>query len=271
MINFPGKFGIKAGIILACVLSPAVMPEHGLCRDADPVFSSDQDIREFYSQISELVEQSWKIWQDDIVLNNVEINGGRGRMSPGGMTGPVMTARKILRGLKGKDIPAGRMKCFRAAAEAISDSMREWQRGYCHENIPFPEGSSSSFSLTPCVNVPVSVGSGYSSGSRKITEDSLYDHMIYRGPSDDESARPVFLAVSRAFIKGFKEWEKSCFIEGIKASGGFAPAPGPMGMGPGPVKGAKGSGGKLTGAYFSGGVMYDHLASPASRGGPSGS
>ena len=232
-----------------------------ICMGEDTVFSSDADEKEFALEITDLIEKSWRVWQDGLIINNVEVNGGRGILFPGGMSGEVLTTGKILRGIEKKDISAPQMKCYEAIAGAVAECMRVWQRGYRNENIPFPEGSFSSYSLTPCVNIPVTVSSGFSSGERRLTESNLYDYMVYRSPKADESVFEVFQAAAMAFCQGFKEWKENCVIEEIRAAGGVAPIPAPMGTGPGPVRGAKGSGGKLTGAYFSGKKMYEQMVS----------
>jgi hypothetical protein len=233
---------------------------HGICRGEDILFSSDESKKEFSAQVADLIEKAWMAWQDEVVIGNIEVNGGRGRMFPGGLGGGVLTGGRIMAGLGEKNIPDEIFRCFSAVAGAIGDCMRVWQREYRNDNIPFPEGSSSSFSLTPCINVPVSVSSGFSAGERKISESALYDHMLYMGPRSGKEVSAVFKATARAFRLVFEEWKNNCFIEGITASGGVAPAPAPMGTGPGPVRGARGEGGKLTGAYFDGKRMYDEMA-----------
>jgi hypothetical protein len=230
------------------------------CREKKPVFSSESEEKEFLRETTELMEKVWKNWQDGLIVNNVEVNGGRGVLSPGGMSGPVMTFDGAIKELKTKNISTDKVQCFKAVTGAVADFMRSWQRGYRNENIPFPEGSSSSFSLTPCFNVPVSVASGFSIAERNLNESALYDYMLYRCPGSDKSPLAVFRALARAFCLVFQEWKENCFIEGIKASGGVAPAPAPMGTGPGPVRGARGVGGKLTGSYLNGKAMYSEIA-----------
>lgn len=230
-----------------------------ICRETEPVFSSYADKKEFSEQVSGMIASAWETWQNGLTIGDVEVNGSRGIISPGGLSGPVLINQKILQGIKTKNISKDKMKCLMAVTGAVSDCMREWQRGYRNDNVPFPEGSSSSFSLTPCSNVPVAVSSGFSSAERKITENDLYDYMIYRGPGPGKDVSAVFQAAAKAFCLVFKEWKENCFIEGIIASGGIAPAPSPMGAGPGPVRGAKGAGGKLTGAYFNGDRMSEEM------------
>ena len=235
--------------------------ETAVCLGKESVFTSNDDKREFFREVSELIEKEWMDWQDQLDINNVEVNGSRGVLSPGGMAGPVLNAGTMLKDIKTKNMSSGKKKCLEVVAEAIADCMRGWQRGYRNDNIPFSQGSSSSFSLTPCNNVPVTVSSGSSSGERNTTEDALYDYMLYRSPGSDESVFPAFQAVAKAFYWTFQEWKDQCFIEGITAFGGVAPAPAPMGIGPGPVCGAKGSGGKVSGAYFNGQKMYEEMVS----------
>jgi hypothetical protein len=57
----------------------------------------------------------------------------------------------------------------------------------------------------------------------------------------------------------FNVWEKRCAITGIIASGGIAPSPAPLGEGPGMVRGAKGNGGRLTGAYLDGAFIREKM------------
>jgi hypothetical protein len=89
-----------------------------------------------------------------------------------------------------------------------------------------------------------------------MTEDALYKDMRYNSACDDKEALRLLKAFSKAVSAAFGEWKDSCSIVGILASGGIAPEPAPMGTGPGPVKGAKGSGGKFTGAYLDGEKIY---------------
>ena len=250
--------GIK--IVFFAFLAAMMLSETpAICAGTKPVFSSDADKKEFAEQVSGVIARAWEAWQNGLIVGDVEVNGSRGIISPGGLSGPVLTNKKILRGVKAKNISKDRMKCLTAVTGAVADCMREWQRGYRNDNVPFPEGSSSSFSLTPCSNVPVAVSSGSSSAERKITENDLYDYMVYRGPGSGEDVSAVFKAAAKAFCLVFQEWKENCFIEGIIASGGVAPAPAPMGTGPGPVRGAKGAGGKLAGAYFDGERMYEEM------------
>jgi hypothetical protein len=230
-----------------------------ICAEKEAVFSSRADKEEFAKQVSGVIARAWETWQNGLTVGDVEVNGSRGIISPGGLSGPVLTNKKILRGVKAKNIPKDKMRCLTAVTGAVADCMREWQRGYRNDNVPFPEGSSSSFSLAPCSNVPVAVSSGFSYAERKITEEALYDYMVYRGPGSGEDVSAVFKAAAKAFCLVFREWKENCFIEGVIASGGMAPAPAPMGTGPGPVRGAKGAGGKLTGAYFDGQRMYEEM------------
>ncbi len=225
------------------------------------VFSSREEKIDFAREVSDIIESSWIKWQDGIRIENVRVDGGYGRILPGGLTGDVFNASGIFRNRDTKGFSRYQVECMKVVAEAVADAMRAWQREYYHYNVPFPEGASSSFSLTPTTNVPVTVSSGNSPGKRRICESALQDFMLYRSPAqgDDESVSEIFLAAAEAFCAVFSEWERRCYVEDITASGGVAPAPAPMGMGPGPVRGAGGGGGRLTGAYLPGREMYTRM------------
>ncbi|MFH1877591.1 MAG: hypothetical protein ABH883_02140 [Candidatus Omnitrophota bacterium] len=223
------------------------------------LFMSTAERDMFADDISYVIEKAWKKWQDSVVIGGIDVQGSRGILRPGSISEPVLTAAAIMSHLDRKDKSQSYIKCVKAAADAVENGMRLWQRGYTHDNIPFPQGASCSYTLPPCNNVPVSVSSGESSGDKAMTEENLYNYMIYRAPVDNKNILLAFRCASKAIAECFKKWEASCSIVGILASGGIAPSPAPMGNGPGAVKGAKGNGGKLIGAYFSGGAMRDRM------------
>lgn len=255
----------KKKIIIAAVTVLVFSVPRVLYGSGEAVFSDEKSKSEFAAKAASMIETAWKTWQDGIVINNVEVNGGQGRIAPGGMGGSVVTREMILSGLSLEDITDEKMKYFTTVAGAVADSMRVWQREYYNEYVPFPEGASSSFSLTPCVNVPVSLSSGISPGERRINSGALYDHMLYHSQGRGDDIKAVFAAAAEAFCLVFYEWKDNCFIEGITASGGISPTPSPLNMGPGPVCGAKGSGGKLKGDYFNGRRMYDEMVLSLSK------
>ena len=92
-----------------------------------------------------------------------------------------------------------------------------------------------------------------------MTEGELYNYMLYHVPSQEEGVKEVLKASSKAIPVCFEKWKKSCSVIGIAATGGIAPAPAPMGTGPGPVRGAKGEGGKLVGSYFDSDFMCEEM------------
>ncbi|MFQ5953028.1 MAG: hypothetical protein ACE5JK_06460, partial [Candidatus Omnitrophota bacterium] len=137
--------------------------------------------------------------------------------------------------------------------------MRLWQKGYTHNNISFPRGASTTITLPPTNNVPATVSSGQSSGDKAMKKRALYNYMLYRTPNQDKGVLTVLRGSAEGISKSFSKWKNSCSITGIRASGGIAPQPAPMGPGPGLVRGAKGNGGKLKGAYFNGDLMYKEM------------
>ena len=225
----------------------------------EELFATCESKKEFASEVSSLIGKAWKKWQDTVLINGIEINGAQGKLSPGDMAPPALSSNRILKDFDGKEKSQGYIDSVKAVSGALGEGMRSWQRGYYHDNIPFPQGASCSYTLSPCNNVPVSVASGSSSGDRKMTEEGLYSFMLYRTPKEDEGTLEVLRASAKAIAECFRKWERSCSIIGIAASGGIAPTPAPMGTGPGPVRGAKGSGGKLVGAYFNDKYMYEQM------------
>ena len=215
--------------------------------------------QEFAREFTEHLGRAWKMWQDSVIVNNVEIESSRGVMSPGNVAGPTLTASSILSGMDSTARSSEYISCMEIVARAVANGMRAWQRGYFHDNIPFPSGASSSYTLTPCDNVPVTISSGRSRGDNRINADALYRYMIYRSSAADDEVKTVLMAAARAFAGCFESWKDTCAIVGIRASGGIAPAPAPLGTGPGPVRGAKGGMGRLAGAYLDTEMMYGQM------------
>lgn len=225
------------------------------------VFDEKGVKEEFAQDVSALVSASWKDWQDSVLINGIEVDGARGVMKPGDMQGSFLTAKGIMRRYAKEGKAAEYKDCVKAIAKSLEQAMRAWQRGYSHADIPFPQGASCSFTLTHCNNVPVTIASGGSLGREKMKEKNLYSYMLYLMPTEDASIKEVMKAASLALSESFDSWEKTCSIVGIRALGGIAPSPAPMGRGPGPVRGAKGEGGKLVGPYLQEDKLYKIMAS----------
>lgn len=227
--------------------------------ESEGLFSSPEDKKQFAREVSGLIERAWKKWQDAVRVNDVYVDGSRGVLSAGDLKGPVLTASNIMKGFDREGRSQEYIGCVRAVAVAVENGMRLWQRGYTHNNIPFPRGASCTITLPPCNNVPVTVASGRSSGDGAMEQKALYNYMLYRSPGQEKDVLTVFHGCAKAISGCFSAWKKSCSITGILASGGIAPQPAPMGPGPGLVRGAKGKDGKLTGAYFDGDLMYREM------------
>lgn len=248
------KTVLTAGVLLAFISSVSFADEKG-----GKLFPTLRAKKEFASEVSLLIAKAWKKWQDEVIINNVDVEGARGLLSPGGINGPVLTSSGIMENFDRTGRSQDYINCVKAVSDAVADGMRIWQRGFSHRNIPFPQGVSCSYTLSPCDNVPVTVSSGSSSGDIKMSEEELYNYMLYRTPEQEESIIEVLKASAKAISASFEKWKKSCFIISIVASGGIAPAPAPMGTGPGPVRGAKGEGGKLVGSYFDATLMREEM------------
>lgn len=242
--------------VIACL---AVFLTASPAKSEECSFSSPEDKKKFSENVSSLVASSWKTWQDNIIIDGVEVDSSSGVMTPGDMAGPVFTMTKVLKDMEKEGTSGGHAACLVVVANALEEGMRVWQREYKNNNIPFPQGASCVYTLPRCNNVPVTVVSGRSGGDVKMTEDALYNYMRYASPSESEDTLLVFRAAAKAVSRSFKEWKASCSIVGITASGGIAPQPGPMGTGPGPVRGAKGNGGRLAGAYIEAGKIYGYM------------
>jgi hypothetical protein len=223
------------------------------------LFSSQENKEQFASEVSGLIERAWRGWQSSVRVDDIYVDGSRGVLSAGDLKGPVLTASSIMKGFDRKGRSQEYIGCVRAVASAVENGMRLWQRGYTHNNIPFPRGASCTITLPPCNNVPVIVASGRSSGDSAMAQKALYNYMLYRSPSQEKDALTVFRGCAKSVSRCFSVWKNSCSITGILASGGIAPQPAPMGPGPGLVRGAKGKDGKLTGAYFDGDLMYREM------------
>ncbi|MDD4956896.1 MAG: hypothetical protein PHH49_02390 [Candidatus Omnitrophica bacterium] len=221
-----------------------------------------QDIdgkKAFAREISSRIEMAWKDWQGSLVVDDVEVEGAKGFLCSGKLRGPRLDIMEVQYVPEEGVSRASYSDDLRLAAKAIEEGVASWQRGYSHMDIPFPQGASCVFTLTPCDNVPVSVNSGSSSGDRKMTEDALYTYMLYRTPRTDDGTLKVLKGVARAVSIGFEKWKKASYLVGITASGGIAPSPAPMGPGPGPVQGARGSGGKISGGVMEAEVLYGYM------------
>ncbi len=242
---------ILAALLFSFAVSGALYPA------GEKLFTAPGSKEEFARDISSLLGTAWRKWQDGVVIEEVYVEGSQGILLPGKLKGPVMTRKRIMADFSRKGKPQNYIDCVRAVAESVESGMRKWQKGYSHHNIPFPQGASCVYTLTPCQNVPVAVSTGSSTGSQAMKEDSLYNFMLYRVPYYEKDVLMVLRATAGAIHECFTKWEEACYIDGILAEGGVAPGPAPMGQGPGLVKGAKGRGGKLSGAYLDSERMYE--------------
>ena len=223
------------------------------------LFEDTESKKEFALEISSMISSAWEKWQNAVIVSDIDVDGSQGILSPGDIKGPVLTAVDMLNEFHSDDQSSEYKRCVKAVALAVANGMRLWQRGYINGDIPFPQGTSCVYTLTPCYNVPVSVGSGSSSGDMAMTGKKLYSYMLYSGPGQEENVKIVFHATASAIVRGFQKWRETCLITDILAKGGVAPPPAPMGTGPGIVNGAKGNGGKLTGVSFDANLMYEKM------------
>jgi len=226
----------------------------------EDLFATLDSKKQFARDISSLIEKAWEKWQSKVVINNVYVDGSQGVLSPGDVREPVLTMSLIMEGFDRSGRSQDYIDCVRAVASAVENGMRLWQKGYSHNNIPFPQGASCVYTLPPSYNVPVSVATGHSAGEKEMTENALYNYMLYRIPYHNKDVLEVLRAAARAISECFFGWERTCCIKDILASGGVAPQPAPMGSGPGMVRGAKGNDGRLKGTYFDGAAMYDKMS-----------
>jgi hypothetical protein len=227
------------------------------CAEADNgFFLSRQNGAVFSGEVSRLVEKAWEKWQDSVVVNGIFVEGSSGRLSPGGLSGPVLTSGDVLSRFDRGGKPQYYIRAVKAVADAVEHGMRLWQRGYSHDDISFPQGASCAYTLPPCRNLAVKVSSGSSTGDVYMSEKELYNFMLYRVPTYDDDALLMMRAAAAGIADSFRKWKRSCSIVDIEASGGIAPRPAPMGTGPGPVRGARGGGGRLAGRVFDGENMY---------------
>ena len=241
---------------LGLVLVPLTGVPEGHAQD-DELFATLKSKEQFAAEMSSMLEKAWKIWQDSVLINDIDVEGSRGILMPGDMGRPVLAAADITAYFDRSGKSQAYIDCVRAVAKAVENGMRVWQKGYSHDNIPFPQGASCSYTLPPCSNIPVTVDSGISTEERMMTEEELYNFMLYRSPDRGKDLLIVIRGSAKAIAECFKKWKSSCSIIVIVASGGMAPQPAPMGTGPGPVRGAKGYNGKLIGTYIDGALMYN--------------
>lgn len=226
-----------------------------LVAEEGEIFSSIEKKNEFAEEVSSLIGKAWKKWQDKVLINDIEVEGSTGLLLPGDIGRGVLTSSSMLEGFNREGKPQDYITCVKAVTSALEDGMRQWQKGYTHTDLVFPQGASCVYTLPPCDNIPALVASGRSSGDKAMTEEALYAYMLFRAPKDEEGVKEVFQAAARAISECFNQWKASCSIVGILATGGIAPQPAPMGTGPGPVTGAKGENGKLIGPYFDASLM----------------
>ncbi|KJJ84961.1 secreted protein [Candidatus Omnitrophus magneticus] len=210
----------------------------------------NSDVEEIGKTIIDMTASAWRVWQDGVIIDNVYVEGSRGILFAGGLSGNIFKSYLIFEQSKNLIKDRGTLEYIKATADAFSMSMRNWQLGYTHDNIPFPQGASCVYTLTSCYNLAVSVSSGNSTGARMMEEETLYNSILYNLSVRNEKIFLLSRALAKTFSFEFARWQDSCFIADIQAKGGIAPQPAPIGVGPGQVKGAKGNNGKLKGAYF---------------------
>jgi len=223
------------------------------------LFPTLQSREQFAKEVSLLIGEAWRRWQNSVLINDISVDGSRGILSPGDMANAFLTPSDILKSFERKGRSQDYIACVKLVAQAVGNGMGKWQRGYRYGNIIFPQGASCTYTMPPSNNIPATLASGGSSGETSMTEDSLYSYMLYRTPRKEDNVLLVFRAAAKAVAESFTEWKKSCSIVGILASGGIAPQPAPMGSGPGPVRGAQGYGGKLIGSYVEGLDLYEKM------------
>lgn len=238
----------RAGYIFSSILAAITLGFLPQAVAGERTAAIAEEEKLFASDVSELLSKAWKEWQDGVVINDVNVEGSEGVVTPLNIRGPVFNSAKMVFPA-GAERSAEHIVCVRTVGKAVEEGMRAWQRSYRNENIPFPEGAACSYTLGPCDNVPVPVISGKSSGDREMSEDSLYRRMRYNSTDDNIETFRLFRAAAKAVSAAFSYWQRSCLITGMVASGGIAPQPAPIGTGPGPVRGAKAQGGKFAGAY----------------------
>ncbi|MFC1480615.1 hypothetical protein ACFL5Y_04150 [Candidatus Omnitrophota bacterium] len=247
-------------LVLLLLFIGLVLNQSAVSSSAEELFPTLQSKDEFAGEVSLLIQKAWKKWQDTVLVSDIDVDGSRGLLLPGDIEGPVLAASSILKNFDRKGKTQEYIDCVRAVAGAVGNGMRSWQRGYSNKDLIFPQAASCTFTLPPCNNVPVTIGSGRSPGDNQMTESALYNYMLYHTPRNEEDILMVFHASAKAISGCFVKWKNSCSIIGVLATGGIAPSPVPMGSGPGPVRGAKGHDGKLVGAYFDSSLMRSKMA-----------
>lgn len=233
--------------VSALTAAAALTPQDIRADEKVSAIAEKEDL--FAADVAALLSKAWKEWQDALVIDDVNVEGSAGVVTPSNIRGPLFNSAKMVFP-EGAEREAEHIVCVRIVGKAVEDGLRAWQRSYRNENIPFPQGAACSYTLPPCDNVPVSVGLGKSTAEREMTEDALYKHMRYNSTDGDIETFRLYRAASKAISAAFSDWQNSCLITGMAASGGIAPQPAPMGSGPGAVRGAKARGGKFTGAYI---------------------
>jgi hypothetical protein len=251
-------FRVKTFILFLLITGICCVPSFAMERNAD-VFSSMKEKEAFARDVSELIGNAWGKWQKTVRVNGVEVEGSWGLLSPGDLSEPVLRKKLILLDFDSRDKSYEYIKCVKTVANALASGMRAWQRGYHNKGIPFPQGAVSTYTLTECDNIPVTIASGGSSGDKVMTESSLYNYMVYHTSFHSDDIYDVYRAAARGIAVCFANWQRNCSIVGIRASGGIAPRPALMGSGPGPVSGARGRDGKLEGKPFCSELMYETM------------
>ncbi|MFH1395232.1 MAG: hypothetical protein ABIH09_03660 [Candidatus Omnitrophota bacterium] len=226
---------------------------------SQPLFSTKESREKFAEEVTVIVGKNWEKWQDNVCIENIDVEGAQGFLLPGDLGRASLNLSDMMKSFDRTKKSQEYIVCIKAVLGAIEHGVRSWQRGYTHRNIPFPRGGSCTFTMPPCNNVPVALESGKSLGDKNMTKNALYTYMLYRVPKNEQYACEFVKSSARAISECFQEWKESCFITGILASGGIAPQPAPMGAGPGPVRGAKGKNGKLTGSYFNVSLMRERM------------
>jgi len=243
--------------LLIIVSASLFSPVCAIAGSDKELFPTPENGEAFAGEMTMLIGGAWRKWQDTVVIDDVDVEGARGLLMPGDMKRPVITLEDMLSSFDRSGKSQEYIACVRAVGGAVENGMRAWQRGYSNTDIPFPQGAVCTYTLPECRNVPVAVGSGTSAGDSEMTEQALYTYMLYRAPAGDKEVSVMFRRAARAIATCFAEWKSGCFITDMTASGGIAPQPAPMGTGPGPVRSARGGGGRLSGPYIDTVKMYE--------------
>lgn len=230
----PGNVAGLATALFKCSSSYAI--------HVDAALELSKQFEALIDDVANGIISSWKAWIGTVKFVGVVINGPVGILPPAGMVGGPNMAGPAMLGLCAPygQLPSGATYA-KAITAAIATGFDAWAKGYSHQAIPFPGGAACVGSMPPSPNTPIPLATGASPGEAALGPSALKGLMVANLGTPGSHSNELFDAFAKGFNMEFLQWKGATQIANILGAGGVAP---PVG---GPVAGAVGNGGMLTG------------------------